>query len=117
MLMVVQQTGWIRILHNFSVYVSNPRRPVFDQEAHGFINFRNESVPGFENEKVCFIVRTEIDEDLFQLIDEYKLAELIMAKVQLALKMNIESIGLANGIDDGFNLYTFNESVKEVGQK
>lgn len=106
----------IKILDGFNVFLSNQRNPINPNDAHGFIRIEiqkpNLSEPPSVIETL-FTVETTIHQDVFQIIDENKMAIKIAGEIQKILsiayfgltKMKIKVIGIATGYNNDFNVY------------
>jgi hypothetical protein len=109
----------IKIIESFNVFLSNNRNVIREQDADGFIDIEIKTIKDGQytgtvnNIRTLFIVETTIDKEVFQIIDESKLAELIGRKIQEVLsvsyfglmKATITRVAMSSGYDSSFIEY------------
>lgn len=114
---VINGDNGIKVLEGFNIFLSNVRKPIAPQQADGFIIFEINNAQGATPERreiqELFTVECFINAELFQIIDEGKLATLIARKVQeiisvnyfALLKIQVKAVAIASGYDNSFKRY------------
>ena len=106
----------VKVMEGFNIFLNNARNPIQPKDADGFVRITIQK-PNTQDPpnviETIFTVETTIHKDVFQIIDESKMALLIASKIQEILsityfgivKMRITNIGIATGYNDAFNIY------------
>lgn len=108
----------IKILEGFNIFLKNQRNPINPNDAHGFVDLEIQKLVNGELTqanviRTLFNVETTIPAEVFQIIDESKMANVIATKIQTVtsltyfglMKVKVKNIGIATGYDNAFNIY------------
>ena len=111
------ETG-IKILEGFNIFLNNQRNQINPDNADGFADIEvgkvvNGEIVSSNTIRTLFTVETTIHTDVFQIIDEVKLANLIGVKIQTItsvayfglMKIKVKNIGIATGYNNAYNIY------------